>query len=388
MTDAGEETKPAVGQRDPDARGYFGAFGGRFVPETLVEPIAELEREYFRVRADPAFRQELDALLRHYVGRPTPLYEASRLARAKGPARIFLKREDLTHTGAHKINNALGTGAARCAHGEEAGGGRDGRGAARRRHGDRLRAPGARLRGLHGRGGHGAPGPQRPAHGAARGNRAPRRRGQPHAQGRHQRGHARLGHQRRRHVLPPRLGARAAPVPADGARVPVGDRPRGEGTDSGAGGAAAHGGGGLRGRRQQCHRHLRRVRERRGRAAHWRGGRRPRHHARPARGAFRRRQRRHPAGHAHLRSAGRRGKHRDHALHLSGTRLRRGRPRTRVAARSRAAPSTRGSTTAPRSMASRTLPGWRASCPRSSRRTPSRTRSGSRPTSGRTTSSW
>jgi tryptophan synthase beta chain len=108
VTEAGEETTPAVGRRDPDARGYFGAFGGRFVPETLVEPIAELEREYFRVRADAAFRQELDTLLRHYVGRPTPLYEASRLARAKGHARIFLKREDLTHTGAHKINNALG----------------------------------------------------------------------------------------------------------------------------------------------------------------------------------------------------------------------------------------------------------------------------------------
>ena len=108
MTEAGEDTTPAVGRRDPDKRGYFGAFGGRFVPETLVEPIAELEREYFRVRADAAFRQELDTLLRHYVGRPTPLYEASRLARAKGHARIFLKREDLTHTGAHKINNALG----------------------------------------------------------------------------------------------------------------------------------------------------------------------------------------------------------------------------------------------------------------------------------------
>ena len=108
MTQAGEDLSPAVGTRDPDARGYFGAFGGRFVPETLVEPIAALEREYFRVRADPAFRQELDLLLRHYVGRPTPLYEASRLARAKGHARIFLKREDLTHTGAHKINNALG----------------------------------------------------------------------------------------------------------------------------------------------------------------------------------------------------------------------------------------------------------------------------------------
>jgi tryptophan synthase beta chain len=108
VTEAGEDTTPAVGRRDPDKRGYFGAFGGRFVPETLVEPIAELEREYFRVRADAAFRQELDTLLRHYVGRPTPLYEASRLARAKGHARIFLKREDLTHTGAHKINNALG----------------------------------------------------------------------------------------------------------------------------------------------------------------------------------------------------------------------------------------------------------------------------------------
>jgi tryptophan synthase beta chain len=104
----GEDTKPAVGRRDPDARGYFGAFGGRFVPETLVAPIAALEREYFRVRVDAVFQAELETLLRHYVGRPTALYEASRLARAKGRARIFLKREDLTHTGAHKINNALG----------------------------------------------------------------------------------------------------------------------------------------------------------------------------------------------------------------------------------------------------------------------------------------
>jgi tryptophan synthase beta chain len=108
VTHVGADTKPTVGYRDPDARGYFGAFGGRFVPETLVAPIAALESEYFRVRVDAAFQAELDALLRHYVGRPTPLYEASRLARAKGQARIFLKREDLTHTGAHKINNALG----------------------------------------------------------------------------------------------------------------------------------------------------------------------------------------------------------------------------------------------------------------------------------------
>jgi tryptophan synthase beta chain len=95
-------------RRDPDARGYFGAFGGRYVPETLVEPIEQLERAYLAARDDPTFRAELDRLLRHYVGRPTPLYEATRLAREWGGARVLLKREDLTHTGAHKINNALG----------------------------------------------------------------------------------------------------------------------------------------------------------------------------------------------------------------------------------------------------------------------------------------
>ena len=95
-------------RRDPDLRGYFGEFGGRYVPETLVEPVEELERAYLAVRDDPAFRIELDRLLKDYVGRPTPLYEAKRLSQASGGARIFLKREDLTHTGAHKINNALG----------------------------------------------------------------------------------------------------------------------------------------------------------------------------------------------------------------------------------------------------------------------------------------
>jgi tryptophan synthase beta chain len=96
------------GRRDPDARGYFGAFGGRFVPETLVAPIEALEREYLEARKDASFAAELTRLLTHYVGRPTPLWEARRLAEAAGGGRIFLKREDLTHTGAHKINNALG----------------------------------------------------------------------------------------------------------------------------------------------------------------------------------------------------------------------------------------------------------------------------------------
>ncbi|HYB96676.1 MAG TPA: tryptophan synthase subunit beta [Vicinamibacterales bacterium] len=96
------------GRRDPDARGYYGDYGGRFVPETLVAPIEALEAEYFAARQDPAFAAELSRLLAHYVGRPTPLWEAQRLTAACGGARIFLKREDLTHTGAHKINNALG----------------------------------------------------------------------------------------------------------------------------------------------------------------------------------------------------------------------------------------------------------------------------------------
>ncbi len=95
-------------RRDPDARGYFGEFGGRYVPETLVAPIEELERAYFVARDDPAFQAELGRLLTHYVGRATPVFEAKRLAAAAGGARIFLKREDLTHTGAHKINNAIG----------------------------------------------------------------------------------------------------------------------------------------------------------------------------------------------------------------------------------------------------------------------------------------
>jgi tryptophan synthase beta chain len=95
-------------RRDPDARGYFGEFGGRYVPETLVEPVEQLERAYFAVRDDAGFSADLDSLLEHYAGRPTPTYEAKRLSAASGGARIFLKREDLTHTGAHKINNALG----------------------------------------------------------------------------------------------------------------------------------------------------------------------------------------------------------------------------------------------------------------------------------------
>jgi tryptophan synthase beta chain len=93
----------------PDANGHFGAFGGRYVPETLMPILIELERQYYAAKQDPVFQDRLQELLRDYVGRPTPLYYAARLsAECGGKARIYLKREDLCHTGAHKINNSVG----------------------------------------------------------------------------------------------------------------------------------------------------------------------------------------------------------------------------------------------------------------------------------------
>src|SRR5262245_61426914 len=92
----------------PDARGHFGVYGGRYVPETLMHPLKELEDEYSRAQRDPSFQQELSYYLREFCGRPTPLYHAERLTKELGGSKIYLKREDLLHTGAHKINNAMG----------------------------------------------------------------------------------------------------------------------------------------------------------------------------------------------------------------------------------------------------------------------------------------
>lgn len=102
-----QATGPVFGRRDPDRHGYFGGFGGRFMPETLIAPVAALEAAYFEARRDPEFIDRLRQLLKDFVGRPTPLHEA-RHASERGDVRLFLKREDLAHTGAHKINNALG----------------------------------------------------------------------------------------------------------------------------------------------------------------------------------------------------------------------------------------------------------------------------------------
>ena len=101
--------KPSASLRGgPDERGHFGAFGGRYVAETLMPLILELEQAYRTAKADPAFRAELDYLLKHYVGRPSPMYFAEKLTAHLGGAKIYLKRDELNHTGAHKINNCIG----------------------------------------------------------------------------------------------------------------------------------------------------------------------------------------------------------------------------------------------------------------------------------------
>jgi len=109
-TDRSQPLPRPPGRAVPDHRGYFGAYGGKYVPETLMPVLDQLEKAYQEAQIDPDFWQELESLLRDYVGRPTPLYFARRLTAYCGGARIYLKREDLTHTGAHKINNTLGQG--------------------------------------------------------------------------------------------------------------------------------------------------------------------------------------------------------------------------------------------------------------------------------------
>src|SRR5271163_898356 len=101
-------TLPNSFRTGPDQWGHFGAYGGRFVAETLMPLVLALDEAYAAAKADPSFKAELDGLLRHYVGRPSALYFAERLTAHLGGARIYLKREDLNHTGAHKINNCVG----------------------------------------------------------------------------------------------------------------------------------------------------------------------------------------------------------------------------------------------------------------------------------------
>ncbi len=102
------EINPNSYRTQPDERGQFGDYGGRYVAETLMPLVLDLEREYRAAQADPEFQREFDDLLEHYVGRPSPLYFAERLTEAVGGAQIWFKRDELNHTGAHKINNCIG----------------------------------------------------------------------------------------------------------------------------------------------------------------------------------------------------------------------------------------------------------------------------------------
>ena len=234
------------------AVGRFGVYGGRYVPETLMAALEELEAAYAEAQADAAFHAELDGLLQHYCGRPTPLYFAKRLTEQLGGAKIYLKREDLLHTGAHKINNALGQGLLARRMGKqriiaETGAGQHGVATAtvcalfglecviymgeedmRRQELNvfRMRLLGAEVRGVSARVGD--------------------------AEGRDQRGDARLGYECADDVLHSGERAGGASLSDDGAGFSSRDQQGGEGADAGAGGAAAEGDGGLRGRRVEC----------------------------------------------------------------------------------------------------------------------------------------
>ena len=288
----------------PDAGGHFGPYGGRFVPEVLMAPIEELEQAYLAARAGSGFSSRTErsagelrrpahaALLRQPPDR-TPGRRAH-LDQARGPA-AHRRAQD---------QQQPGPGTAGEAHGQEAHHRRDRRGPARRGHRHGLRAAGPGVRGLHGRGRHAPPAAQRLPHAPAGREGGGRQRRQPHAQGRHQRSHARLGDQRRRHLLPARLGARLASVPDDGARFPEGDRRRGAPPDSGSRRPPARCRAGLRGRRLERHRHFSRVHPRRIGRAHRHRSRRQGAATGRARGALQRRIARRAARLPQLSSAG------------------------------------------------------------------------------------
>ena len=206
-----------------------------------------------RGRKDKAFREEFPFYLREYAGRETPLYVAQSLTEKLGGAKIYLKREDLNHTGSHKINNTLGQALLARRMGKKRVIAETGRRPARRGHGHGGGALRHGVPDLHGRGGHPAAGPQRLPDEDPRRRGRPRRRRDGHPQGRHERGDARLGDRRPRHLLRHRHRGGPPPLPGDGPGFPERHRPGDEAADPEAGGAAARLPHRLRGRREQRH---------------------------------------------------------------------------------------------------------------------------------------
>src|SRR6266704_622376 len=215
-----DRMSPAARTRDP---GRFGPYVCRYVPETLMAALEELDRVHEAAKRDPSFWTELNALLKDYVGRPTPLTEAPRLGEQVGAGVVVaLKREDLNHTGAHKINNTLGQALLARRMGKrriiaETGAGQHGVATAT------VCALRARMRRLHGGGRHAAATPQRVPHGADGRQGGARDRGDEDAEGRDQRGAARLGHERYDHALHHRVGGGPGSVHTHRARLPVRD---------------------------------------------------------------------------------------------------------------------------------------------------------------------
>ena len=206
----------------PDANGHFGPYGGVFVAETLMHALDELRREYLRVREDASFQAEFDYELKHYVGRPSPVYHAKRLSEQLGGAQIWLKREDLNHTGAHKINNTVGQALVARRMGKrrviaETGAGQ---------HGVASATVAARY-GMECVVYMGSEDIKRQAMNVYRmkllgATVVPVESGSKTLEGRAQRSHARLGDQRREHLLHHRHGSRAASLSDDGARFQLG----------------------------------------------------------------------------------------------------------------------------------------------------------------------
>ena len=225
-------TAPNSFRTGPDENGLFGIYGGRFVAETLMPLILELEQAYKDAKADPSFQAELDSFLEHYVGRPSPLYFAERLTEHLGGAKIYFKRDELNHTGAHKINNVMGQILLARRMGKkriiaETGAGQHGVATAtacarfglecivymgevdierQKPNVFRMKLLGAEV--------------------------VPAKSGSRTLEGRAERGAARLGGQCRGHLLLHRHGGRPASLSGDGARLPVGHRPRDQGADA------------------------------------------------------------------------------------------------------------------------------------------------------------
>ena len=320
----------------PDARGHFGPYGGSFVAETLTPALTELKDAYARYQRDPEFVAEFERELKHFVGRPSPVYHAKRWSEQMGGAQIYFKREDLNHTGAHKINNVIGQALLAKRMGKprviaETGAGQ---------HGVATATICARF-GMECVVYMGSEDVKRQVQNVYRMKLLGRQGGAGRirledAEGCAERSDARLGHQRRKHLLHHRHRGRAASVSDDGARFPVGDRHRMPDADAGNDRAPAGLRGRLRRRRLECDGDFLSVHRLSRGATGRRGGGRRRHRHRPALGLAVGRLARRPARQPHLPAAGRERPDQRNPLGLGRAGLSRRRPRARLAEGQRA----------------------------------------------------